>query len=606
MELLNKKRGFLFGNEAIVRGALESGIGFASAYPGTPASEIGDTFAKISKTEKIYFEYSTNEKVALEAAAGAAFSNVKALVSFKHYGLNVALDSLLPIVYLECPLVVAVADDPSCFSSVQTEQDSRWFSKLGHIPTLEPSDSQETKDMTKFAFQLAYKYKIPVIVRLTTRVCYSKSLVNFNKTIKGKTKGKFKKSWFKLGSYQTVERHKKLLKKINKIKQLAENSTLNFIEKGKGNIGIITTGPAYNYVKETEQELKIKLPLLKIGFSYPFPEKKVKTFLKNLKLKSVIVVEELDPVIENEVKKLADKNIKIYGKNLFPETEELKPEYVLASISTILKKSLPDELVENIKKFKSSEIPARLPLFCAGCPHRSTFYAIKKVLGKKKIFGGDIGCYMLGAFPPYEMYDFVVSMGASIGVSHGIAKSSNEKPVIFIGDSTFFHAGIPALLNLVYNKSNALVVILDNRLTAMTGQQPHPGTGWTGTGELTKIIAIENIAKACKVNFVKISNVWNFNQLCKDVKEAYNSKGVSVLIAKGECRLFAVKQLAKAGRDWPRFEIIKQNPKLNELAGFQCPAIKKEKGKWIIDKNLCWGCTICKQLFPDYIKVKKK
>lgn len=596
MDLLSKeKRGFLFGNEAIVRGALESGVGFVTSYPGTPASEIGDTFAKIAEEQGIYFEYSVNEKAALEAAAGAAFSGIKSIVSFKHYGLNVASDSLLPLAYLECPFVIVTADDPACWSSVQTEQDSRWYSRLGKIPTLEPANSQEAKEMTKLAFQLSQKYKIPIMIRLTTRVCYSKSVVKFGKIIKGKIKGSFKKG-YKLGSCETVTRHKKLLEKLNSIKREVENSKFNFVEKGKEKIGIITCSAAYNYVKEALQELNIKLPLLKIGFSYPFPENKVRNFIKNLK--GIIVVEELDPVLEEEVRKIANTNIKVWGKEFFQEAGELKPENVFQLLGKILKKPIK---FSGIKP----EIE-RKPLFCAGCPHRSTFYAIKKTLGKNKIFGGDIGCYMLGALQPYEMNDYVVSMGASIGVAHGISKTTTEKPIIFIGDSTFFHAGIPQLINLVYNKANALVIVLDNRFTAMTGHQPHPGTGWTGMHEITKALAIEEIAKACQADFVKTSNVWNFNQLCKDVQEAYDAKGVSVLVAKGECRLFTIRQLARQGKEWPRFEIIKQKPELEQLSEFRCPAIyKNNEGKWQIDKNLCWGCTICKQLFPDCIEIAK-
>lgn len=601
----NAKRGFLFGNEAIIRGALESGVGFAATYPGTPASEIGDTFAKIAKDTGIYFEYSANEKVALEAAAGAAFSGLKSIVSMKHYGLNVASDSLLPLVYLECPLVVVITDDPGCWSSVQTEQDSRWYSKLMHIPTLEPSNSQEAKDMTKFAFQFSAKHKIPVLIRLTTRVCYSKSVVNFDKLVKANTKGKFIKprGGFKLGSSQTVQLHEKLLEKLNKIKEISEGSEFNNLERGEGKIGIITSGISFNYVKEIMHELDVKLPLLKIGFSYPFPNQKVKNFIKNLE--KVIIVEELDPIIENEVRGIAENKLKIYGKDLFSETGEFKPENILEGITKTLNKPLDKELIENIKNFNSEEIPKRIPFFCPGCPHRVTFYAVEKALGKDKVFAGDIGCYMLGVYLPYEMQDFVISMGASIGVSHGISKSTGKKPVVFIGDSTFFHAGIPALINMVYNKADALVIILDNRLTAMTGQQPHPGSGFTASHEVTKAIAIEDIAKSCKVDFVKASNVYNFNQFCKNIKEAYSKKGVSVIVGKGECRLAAIRKMTRANISIPKFEIVKQKAELKELENFGCPAITKEEGKYIIDKNFCWGCSICKQLFPDDIQAKK-
>jgi len=263
--------------------------------------------------------------------------------------------------------------------------------------------------------------------------------------------------------------------------------------------------------------LKIDLPILKLGFSYPFPKEIVKKFVKNLE--KVLVVEETDPIIESGVKEVTkdiNPKLKIYGKNLLPEFGEMKPEYVLIALSKILKKPLPNNLIENQKKFGRKEIEKRLPNFCPGCPHRAVFWEVKEALGKDKIFGGDIGCYLIGALPPYKMSNFIVSMGASIGLGHGISKSTNKKPVIFIGDSTFFHAGIPGLINTVFNKSDILIIILDNRVTAMTGHQPHPGTGITGFGEKTKKIKIEDIAQACQVDYVDVINVYNVNESIKN------------------------------------------------------------------------------------------
>ncbi len=591
MEILNKKRGFLSGNDAVVRGALESGLGFAFSYPGTPATEIGEVFAEIAKEAGIYFEWSVNEKIALEAAAGAAFSGVKSIVSVKHYGLNVALDSLLPLVYLSCPLVVVVTDDPGCFSSIQTEQDSRWFSKLGKIPVLEPSNSQEAKEMTKEAFRIAWLYRIPVIIRINTRVCYSRSMVDFDSIVKP-AKGKFKKFEFKLGSGRTVELHRKLLEKISAIEKLSESSKLNFTEKGSSMTGIITTGVNYLYAKEALEKLGLNLPLLKIGLSYPFPKNLAKSFLKNLG--QAIIIEDLDPFIEEEIKKLSP--VRIHGKSIFSEAGELKPEHVLEGIAKVLGVKLP--------KPPEIEVEKRLSFLCPGCPHRSTLYAVKKTLGRK-IFSGDIGCSMLGIFSPLEMQDFVVSMGASVGIGHGISKTSKEKPVIFIGDSAFFHAGMPALLNLVYNNADALVIVVDNRWTAMTGHQPNPNTGINAMKEEAKSVDIEEIAKSLKVDFVKSSNVFSFDQLCRDIKEAYGVKGVSVLVAKGECRLVTVRNSARNGVMLPKFEIAKQDSKLEELKNFGCPAIQKENGKWLIDRDLCWGCTICKQIVPSCIEISK-
>jgi len=591
----------LFGNEAIVQGALEAGVGFASTYPGTPASEIGDMFGKLAKEYGLYFEYSTNEKVALEAAAGAAFSGVKAIVSMKHYGLNVALDSLMPLAYFSCPLVVVVADDPGCFSSVQTEQDSRLFSKISKIPMFEPADSSEAREMTIEAFNLAWKYKIPVLIRMTTRVSYSRGIVEIKeidkeKIIEARKKADFKKH-FSMGSEVTIERHLKILEKIKDIKKESEKSRFNFEEKGKGKIGVIVSGVVYNYVKEAFSQLNTNLPLFKLGLSYPFPEDKIKKFLAGIN--EIFVIEELDAVIEEEIKKLTNK--KIYGKNLLSEVNELKPEDILLALGKIL--NLKVEI--NSKKEK---IENRIPFFCAGCPHRNVFYAVKKILGKRgeKIYASDIGCYMLGNLEPYELGDFVVSMGAGEGIAHGISKITGKKPVIFIGDSTFFHAGIPALINFVFNKADVLLIILDNRYTAMTGHQPNPGTGFTGMHEETKQLLIEDIAKSCQADFVRVSNVYNLKQIEKDIKEAYEKKGTSVLVAKGICRLVYVRDAARKKIKLPIYEIFKQSKELEELKNFDCPAIRREKGEWIIDENLCWGCASCMQLFPENIRMKKE
>ncbi len=614
----DKKSGFLFGDEAVARGGLEAGVGFVSSYPGTPASEIADTFAKIAKNVGLYFEYSTNEKVALEAAAGAAFSGVKSLVIMKHYGLNVALDSLLPLVYLGCPLVVVVADDPGCFSSVQTEQDSRWYSKLGKIPTLEPTNPQEAKDMTSQAFKIAQNFKIPVLIRLTTRVAYAKTDIKFGDIPTIENKGEFPKDprGFKLGSQQTVKLHKKILEKIEQIKkEISETDNYNFVENGQGRFGIVVSGVSYDYVKEILAEMGLNLPILKIGMSYPFPAEMAKKFLSNLN--QVLVCEEIDPICENELKMLAKdikSQLKIHGKDLLPKTGEYGPEDIEVAIAKILNRKVSRALSENIEKFKSLKIPPRIPFWCPGCPHRATFTAVKKALGSKGapfggkdiVFGGDIGCYMLGAYPPTKMLDYVVSMGAGTGIAHGIAKTNPQKPIAFIGDSTFFHAGIPALLNMVFNKADILVIVLDNRYTAMTGQQPHPGTGVTGAGQKTKQILIEDIAKAAGADFVETINVYNLAESIKKINQMYDKKGVSVVVAKGECRLVTVRKMKAKGQKLPKFEIKKQSPKLKQLRDFSCPAISERKGKFSIDSNLCTGCSVCKQIEPDFIGLKSK
>lgn len=605
------KKAMLLGDEAVIRGALEAGLSFATTYPGTPASEIGDTLAKIAKEAGIYFEYSANEKLALEAAAGAAFSGLPAMVAMKHYGLNVALDSLLPLVYLECPIVLVVGDDPGSLSSIQAEQDSRWISRLGWLPTLEPADSEETKEMMKFAFKLAWKYKIPVLVRLTTRVCHTRSLVKCSKIIPPKKRGKFIKDPKRsvLGSGPTVARHRLLLKKIEKIKkEISEKTNLNYGPHSTGRgLGIIAGGIAFYYVKEALSLLNLNLPVFKVGFSFPFPQEKVKKFIKNFS--EILVAEEIDPIIEQEIYCLAkdvNSGVKIYGKNLLPQTGEMKPEHVIVALCEILKKPLPKELALNQKVFGQLKIEERPPALCSGCPHRATFWLVKQAVGRDVTFGGDIGCYLLGALSPISMSDFNVAMGAGVGISHGIAKSTKTKPVIFMGDSTFFHAGMAALVNLVYNKSNVLLVILDNRITAMTGHQPNPGVGVTGMGEETKPLKIEDIVRACQVDRLEVINAYNLRDSLPKLKELYQSFGVSVAVVKGDCRLMTIRKMARAGAVIPKFEIIKQSPELENLKEFGCPAIRKdERGKYFIDQVLCWGCSFCSQIFPENIRIKK-
>ena len=590
----------LLGNEAIARGALEAGVAVATTYPGTPASEIGDTFAEIAKDVGIYFEYSTNEKVAVEAAAGAALSGLRSIVSFKHFGLNVASDSVFPLAYLgvKAGMVIAVADDPNCWSSAQSEQDSRYYARIAHLPMLEPSDAQEAKDLTKKAFELSEKFGIPVFIRTTTRVAYMRSLVKLGKIERIERKVKFEKN-IKYRNFppKILEVHEELHKKLEELKKEGEKMCSVFNRNSKSKIGIIVSGVSLNYVLEALEELNLKIPVLKISMTYPLPEKSIAKFIS--KLKEVLVVEELEPILEEEVKKIAkDSNpkLEIHGKDLLPIVGEYKPEIMLQAIAKISKKKIPKELIE--EKFDAKKIEKRLMQLCAGCPHRASFWSIKKALGSDKIVAGDIGCYMIGVHPPNNILDFVSCMGASIGISHGISKTG-EKPIAFIGDSTFFHAGIPALINAVHNKGNLLVVILDNRTTAMTGHQPHPGVNLTGMGEETKAIAIEDIVKACGVENVKVVNAYNIEEFIKTAKEFYSLPGVSVIVAKGECRLQAVRKLARSGAKIPKFEFVEQpdEEKAKELEAFGCPAIRKRNGVFYIDKNLCWGCGTCTQIF---------
>jgi len=603
------KKVIFLGNEAIVRGALESGVGFSSTYPGTPASEIGDTFAEIAKDAGLYFEYSVNEKVALEAAAGAALSGVRSMVSFKQYGLNVSSDSVFPLAYIgvRAGMVIVVADDPNCWSSAQSEQDSRYYARLAHIPMLEPADSQECKDFTKMAFDLSEKFKIPVLLRTTTRVSHGRGVVTLGKIVKGKKLGEFSKDSIRFRNFPPyiMETHRELHKKLDELRKLSEEININYLlnENSKNDLGIVTSGVAFNYVIDALYDLNLDLPVLKLGLTYPLPEDKLRTFMRNLK--SVLIVEEIEPILEEGVNALAKDlktELRVYGRKEghLPKSGELKEGDVLIAISKITGVKSQYNPIAQKEEYKKLSIMKRLPVMCPGCPHRATFFATKSVVGKDAVFGGDIGCYILGIYPPFETQDFVFSMGASEGVIHGIKKVSNQKAIAFIGDSTFFHAGIPGLINTVYNKSNPLIIILDNRSTAMTGHQPHPGVGITGMGEKSKVINIEDIVKACGVENVMVVDPFNVKEMEDAVRECLQKDTVSVIVAKRECQLLAIRRKKKEGIIIPKFSI---DQSLCDNCGiclyqFGCPAIFMDNDKFYIDKELCTGCAVCVRICP--------
>jgi len=543
-ELLSQKSGkkvILLGNEAIVRGALEEGVNFVSTYPGTPASEIGSVFFKLFQDKKYkgYFEFSTNEKVALESGIGASFSGLKTLVAMKNFGLNVCLDSLFPFVYTgtKGPTVIIVADDPSCHSSAQSEENSRFIGFAAHIPILEPADPQECKDFVKSAFKISEKYKIPVIVRTTTRVAHQKMPVVLDQLPRsGRLKGKFIKdarSFITLPP-RVLEMKKELLEKMEKIRELAEKSSLNPVtgQAPGGKIGIITAGVSYLNSLEALNVLKLAVPVLKLGFFHPLPEEKIKRFIKPLK--KVLVVEELEPYLEKEVARLAKEvncKLEINGKDLLPEIGELKPEQIALALSKFAKVKYKIPVEREVRTLK------RFPQLCPGCPYWLVVSAIKKAVDVKKvIFGGEIGCYMLFGNSPIDLQDYLSCMGSSVGIAHGIKKATGQKIISFVGDSSFFHAGIPALVNTIFNKSNPLIIILNNETTAMTGHQPHPAASSEVPG-----VNIEAVVSACGVKHVKTINQADQKEFVKTVKDFLGKDEVSVIIAKHPC-LFAAKK----------------------------------------------------------------
>ncbi|MBI4101490.1 MAG: indolepyruvate ferredoxin oxidoreductase subunit alpha [Candidatus Nealsonbacteria bacterium] len=553
------EKAILLGNEAIVRGALESGVNFVSTYPGTPASEIGNIFSKIAKQAGVYFEFSTNEKVAVEVGVGASFSGLKTLMAMKNFGLNVALDSLAPFVYTgsKGPAVIVVADDPNCHSSAQSEENTRPMADLIHIPILEPADPQECLDFMKLAFEISEKFQIPIMVRTTTRVAHQSAPVVLGKIASSQpqfSKGRFVRDQRRFVTMppRVLEMKKELFEKIEKIRDFAEGSPANRLEGQKSEkIGIIASGISYLYVKEALKELELDLPVLKLGNFYPMPVKKIGDFIKGLQ--KVLVAEELEGFMENSVRGLAkdiNPGLEIHGKDLLPVVGELKPEYVVSALAKVVGKEFS---VQN--PMTNATAIKHLPRFCPGCPYHTVFAAIKKNAPEGTVFGGDIGCYMLGSVAPQSLYDYLFSMGSSLGIGHGIAKATGQKAITFIGDSTFFHAGLPPLINAIFNKSNPIVIILDNGTTAMTGHQPHPGTSvrkeeeykfeWEGREENSttpeRPISLEEIVKACGVKNLKVVDSFNLKQMEEAVKEFLPKEEVSVIIARGICALLVKK-----------------------------------------------------------------
>jgi indolepyruvate ferredoxin oxidoreductase, alpha subunit len=544
---LKKESGkeILLGNEAIVRGALESGVQFISTYPGTPASEIGDTFSYLSKHFKVpfYFEYSINEKVAMEAGIGASFSNLKTLVAMKHFGLNVASDAFLPFVYTgsQGPTVIVVADDPSCHSSGQSEQNTRGFAEMAHIPILEPSDPQECKDFVKLGYEISEKFKIPVMIRITTRVSHQSSIVEFSKFKKSNNKAKFVKNYDKFVTMppRVLDMHDELLEKIEKIAVFSEKSEINKIESFKNSkIGIVTSGVSYLYVKEALKYLNLNLSIFKLGFFYPLPKEKLKRFIE--KLDKLLVVEELEGFLEKELNALAKDNncdLEIIGKNILPETREFKPSLVTKAIAEVTKSRYELKDIDLPKTLK------RYPTLCPGCPYWMVFNGVKQAIKENKlkkediVFGGGIGCYMLASFAPHNIQDYLFCMGSSIGIAHGITKANpKQKLISFVGDSSFFHAAMPALANAVHNNSNPLIIIMNNNITAMTGQQPYPGIKDTGNKEEGAKIKIEEVVKSLGVKNLKIIDpIEDYKEFVNTIKKYLSKNELAVVIARSPC-----------------------------------------------------------------------
>ena len=606
-KLLNDSPGkqiMLLGNEAIARGAIEAGVAFATTYPGTPSSEISLNLFKMSQESDLYFEYSTNEKVALEVAAAAANSGLRTFCMMKHVGLNVAADPLMTLAYVGVTggMVILSADDPSMFSS-QNEQDNRYYAKFGNLPMLEPSSVPEAKEMMRYAFDLSEELKQPVLLRTTTRINHSNAFVTFGDITPRQTSGKFIREPFRCVTVPAVSRqlHVKLLDKMAKAGKISETSEFNLV-KGSGKFGIITNGVSFHYALDAVKDLGIEknTKILRLGFSNPMPSELIKNFLKECE--KVLVIEEGEAFMEEAVKAFAQEAglmIPINGKSetLFSRLYEYDPAMVRGKVADYFgvdytpKKKVSSEHIP--------EIPMRPPNLCSGCSHRATFYEVKQAAQDMDIIcPTDIGCYTLGFLPPLNMGDFVICMGSSVSTSCGFSKATDQKVVSFIGDSTFFHSGITGLVNAVFNNHNFTLVILENGITAMTGHQPHPGVdmermGLDGFGRIN----IENLVKALGVKHVSVIKPFKVKKSIETIREALEYKGVSVILSQEPCALYAKSLKMLTSRTFKVSDkCVDHRDCVNSIA---CPSFYIEDGRVKIDADTCVGCAVCAQICPE-------
>ena len=577
------------GDEAIARGAYEAGVSYASAYPGTPSTEI---LENLSTYKEIYAEWAPNEKVAMESAIGASVAGLRSMVSMKHVGMNVAADPMFTWSYMGVNggNVIVTADEPGMFSS-QNEQDNRNYAKAAKIAMLEPSDSQECIDMVKAAYELGEKFDTPFMIRLTTRVCHSKTIVELNDRQEIAAK-EWTKNPGKYVCLPAISRNlkKKVIRRMETLAEYSETTPFNRVEMGDLSVGVIASGVCYYYAKEVFGE---KASYLKLGFTNPLPAKMIKEFCQ--KVDKVYVLEENDPYIEEFVRQ---QGCSCIGKDLFPLDGELTPD--------VIRECVTGEKAELIE-FDSSLLTGRAPTFCAGCPHRGLFYR----LGKRKdiMISGDIGCYTLAAGKPYNAMDSTVCMGASISLGHGAQKAFtqegvNRRVVTVIGDSTFFHTGINSLINTVYNKSNTVNIILDNRITGMTGHQDNPGTGYTAKGEDTTAISIEGLVKAIGIRHVFVINPNHLDEVDDALDKALALDEPSVIITRWPC---ALKKFSRQDKEEFDSLFVTRDTIDADLCigckrclGTGCPALyfNAETKKASINPAQCVGCDVCAQVCP--------
>lgn len=585
-------REYLLGNAAIARGLLEAGMGLAAGYPGTPSSEIIETLVDLRGDRPLHVEWSVNEKVALEVAAGASWTGTRAAATMKHVGLNVAADPFMTLAYLGvgAGLLVICADDPFCHSS-QNEQDSRRYAQFASIPCLDPSDPQEAKDMAVFGFELSEKFNIPVMLRPTTRVSHARADVEVGAIPPVQGGGQFVKNPARRVALPGHARalHTELIAKQAAIEEALQAAPWNRLTL-RGNIGIIASGIAGLYAEEAISDLDLEVSLLRVG-SYPAPAKMICSMLEHVT--RVLVVEELEPVVEEQVERLArlvNPAVEILGKAKSISREgELDFLLVRNAIARML--GIPEKVT--LPNTAAGILPPRPPALCPGCGHRATYYAMRKVFGKKAVYPSDIGCYTMAV--GMGTVDTCLCMGASITLASGIMFGGETEGICCsLGDSTFLHGGMTGLLNAAYNKARITVTILDNSTTAMTGHQPHPGTGFTATGEPTIQVSLEALARALGAGLVETVDPYDLEKTLESFQRAKEYPGLSVVIARQPCVIKARRSGAR-----PRaFQVGEKCQGCKICVNFGCPAIEFE-GDVAKINNMCTGCGVCATICPN-------
>jgi len=594
-------REYLLGNAAIARGLLEAGVGVVAGYPGTPSSEIIEELVGLKKDLPLHVEWSVNEKVALEVAAGASWAGTRSAATMKHVGLNVAADPFMTLAYLGvgAGMVLICADDPFCHSS-QNEQDSRRYAQFASVPCLDPADPQEARDMAIFGFALSEKFNVPVMLRPTTRVSHARSDVEFGEPGPARRQGKFIKNPARRVALPSHARplHTELIQKQAGIEEELQSAPWNKLTL-KSDIGIIASGISGLYAEEAVQDLDLDVSFLRIG-TYPVPSRLIVQMLEHVK--RVLVVEELEPVVEEQVERLARKvnpGVEISGKDGFlPREGEL--EFLTVRNAVARKLGLAERPRRSVP-IAEKILPPRPPALCPGCSHRATYYAMRKVFGKKAIFPSDIGCYTMAV--GMGTVDTCLCMGASITLASGIRFGGETEGICCsLGDSTFLHGGMTGLLNAAYNKARITVTILDNSTTAMTGHQPHPGTGVTVTGEPTVQVSLEALARALGAGLVETVDPYDLDRTIECFKRAKEFPGLSVVIARQPC----VIKARRSGGKKLSYAVGDECSGCKVCVEFGCPAIEFEGEKARINA-LCTGCGLCARICPSsaILEVKK-